>query len=355
MSSGLSDPPLDTRRLSLRSRTVWLSVVLVALVVVVVVLAAGPRRAGAESLPLRMVGEISLPGDTSRLDYASLDPGRGLLFVAHLGASQVIEVDLAARRAVQTIPNLSQVHGVLVVPALHRVYASATGANTAVILDEDTAAVLAQAPTGDYPDGLAYDPRRGTIWITNESGGSETVIDAATATVRGTVALGGEVGNVAYDPVADQMLVAVQGRNDLAVIDPATLAIIRRAALPGCEQGHGLALDSVDRLAFVGCEANATLVTVDLATLRVIATNPVGDTPDVLAYDPGPHRLYVAAEDGTVTVLDQRDRATIVVGSGHLADGAHVVTVDPISHHTFYPIPHGADGRPALLEMEPVQ
>jgi DNA-binding beta-propeller fold protein YncE len=355
MSSELSDSPVDTRRLSLRSRTVLLGVVLVALVAVVVVVVAAPRRAGAESLPLRMVGEISLPGDTSRLDYASLDPGRALLFVAHLGASEVIEVDLAARRAVRTIPNLSQVHGVLVVPAVHRVYASATGANRAVILDEATAAVLAQAPTGEYPDGLAYDPRRGAIWITNESGGSETVIDAATAAVRGTVALGGEVGNVAYDPVADQILVAVQGRNDLAVIDPTTFAITRRAAVAGCEHGHGLALDPVDRLAFIGCEGNATLVTLDLATLRVIATNPVGDTPDVLAYDPGPRRLYVAAEDGTVSILDQRGRATVLVGSGHLADGAHVVAVDPISHHSFYPVPHGADGHPALLEMEPTQ
>jgi YVTN family beta-propeller protein len=227
MSSELADSPVDTRRLSLRSRTVLLGVVLVALVAVVVVVVAAPRRAGAESLPLRMVGEISLPGDTSRLDYPSLDPGRALLFVAHLGASEVIEVDLAARRAVRTIPNLSQVHGVLVVPAVHRVYASATGANSAVILDEATAAVLAQTPTGDYPDGLAYDP--------------------------------------------------------------------------------------------------------------------------------GPRRLYVAAEDGTVSILDQRGRATVLVGSGHLADGAHVVAVDPISHHSFYPVPHGADGHPALLEMEPTQ
>src|SRR5882757_8531074 len=61
MSSELSDSPLDTRRLSLRSRTVLLGVVLVALVAVVVAVVAAPRRAGAESLPLWMVGEISLP------------------------------------------------------------------------------------------------------------------------------------------------------------------------------------------------------------------------------------------------------------------------------------------------------
>jgi len=105
------------------------------------------------------------------------------------------------------------------------------------------------------------------------------VIDAATGAVRGTVDLGGEVGNVVYDPVADQMLVPVQGRGDLAIINPATLAVVRRVPLPGCQHGHGLALDPESRLGFVGCEGNATLATVDLTTGQVTATLPVGDTP----------------------------------------------------------------------------
>ena len=29
--------------------------------------------------------------------------------------------------------------------------------------------MLGRAPTGQYPDGLAYDPRRNAIWTTNES------------------------------------------------------------------------------------------------------------------------------------------------------------------------------------------
>ena len=40
-------------------------------------------------LPLRPATEFPLPGDNSRFDYASLDAQRGLLFIAHLGASEV--------------------------------------------------------------------------------------------------------------------------------------------------------------------------------------------------------------------------------------------------------------------------
>ena len=143
---------------------------------------------------LHVVARIPLPGGNSRFDYASLDPGRGLLFVAHLGASQVVEVNIHTGRIVRTIPGLAQVHGVLVVPALRRVYATATGANKVVLIDEETGRVLGKTATGAYPDGLAYDPANGTIWITNESGVSVTIIDAATGAPRGTVRLGGEVG-----------------------------------------------------------------------------------------------------------------------------------------------------------------
>lgn len=314
------------------------------------------RGAPVESgspLPLEPIGEIALPGNGSRFDYASIDPGRGLLFLAHLGASEVIEVNLRTRQVVRTIPNITEVHGVLVIPELRRVYATATGDNRLVVLDEDSGAVLATGPTGRYPDGIAYDPTRGAVWTTNESGGTETVLDAASAAVRGTVDLGGEVGNVAYDPVADQMLVAVQGRDDLAAIDPQTLTVTRRLPLPGCENDHGLALDPAARVAFIGCDGNATLITVDLTTWQPTGTAAVGDQPDVLADDPGASRLYVAAESGTVTVFDHQDRNLTVAGSGHLADDAHVVAVDPGTHHSYFPVPTGADGHPALLEQAP--
>ncbi len=294
----------------------------------------------AARLALRQVGKLTLPVDSFRFDYASLDAERGLLFLAHLGASEVIEIDVHAHRVVRIIPHVSQVHGVLVVPHLHRVYATATGDNTMVTLNEDTGAVLTISPTGTYPDGLAFDPRRNAVWTTNETGGSETVIDALTGSVRGTVELGADAGNVAYDAVADQIIVDIQGHNELAVIDPATHTISRRMPLPGCQNDHGLAIDSTHRLAFVACDANATLLTVDLATWQITGTTSVDEAPDVLACDEPAHRLYVAAESGTVTILHQHDKIVTLVSSGHLADGAHVVAVDPITHRSYHPIPH---------------
>jgi len=45
-------------------------------------------------LPLRRVSETQLTGGPGRFDYSALDAARGLLFVAHMGAGQLIEVDV---------------------------------------------------------------------------------------------------------------------------------------------------------------------------------------------------------------------------------------------------------------------
>lgn len=64
-----------------------------------------------------------------------------------------------------------------------------------------------------------------------------------------------------------------------------------------------VALDTTRRVAFVAYDGNAALLTVDLGSGRVLGSDPVGEAPDVLAYDSTVQRLYVAAESGTLTVL----------------------------------------------------
>jgi DNA-binding beta-propeller fold protein YncE len=308
---------------------------------------------GPHQLPWRQVSVLDLTGGTGRFDYTALDAPQGRLFLAHMGAGQLIEVDVNQHRVVRTITDLPDVHGVIVVPELGRVYATVTARNQLVALDVDTAAIVFTAPTAAYPDGLAYDPRRHTVWTTNENAGSETVVDAATGAVAATVPLGGDVGNVVYDPAIDRMVVAVQGRGDLAVIDPVSKSVVDRIPTPGCEHPHGQALDNVSQIMFVGCEGNATLATVDIAARSVVDHQQVGDTPDVLAYDPSRHRVYVAAESGWVSVADHDHGHLDALGSAHVADGAHTLALDPATGDTYLPIADSGHGIPQLWEYSP--
>ncbi|TAN17980.1 MAG: hypothetical protein EPN35_05500, partial [Rhodanobacter sp.] len=89
-------------------------------------------------MPLTTLAEVPLPGRATRWDYASLDERSHLLFLAHLGDSAVVVFDTAQRKVVAIIPDVSSVHGVLYVPELDRVYASATGADEVVAIDAKT-------------------------------------------------------------------------------------------------------------------------------------------------------------------------------------------------------------------------
>src|SRR5919199_1054663 len=59
------------------------------------------------ALGLRKVADIPLEGGASRFDYQSIDPQRGLLFIAHLGAGQVVAFDLKQQKVVAYIPDVA--------------------------------------------------------------------------------------------------------------------------------------------------------------------------------------------------------------------------------------------------------
>lgn len=307
-----------------------------------------PQSPGA---PLGFVADIPLPGGASRFDYQSLDAETGRLYLAHMGAGQLVVVDVRSRRVVAALDRFPRVTGVLFVPALRRVYASVAGAHRVTIVDASTLRVIAQVGGVSFPDGLAYAPDAARVFVSDESGRRELVIDARTSQARGVIQLGGEAGNTQYDSAGRRILVAVQTRNQIVAIDPAADSIVGRYTLPGADHPHGLLIDGARRVAFVANEGNGKLLVVDLASMQVLATHPVGEDPDVLAFDPGLRRLYVASESGVVTVFDERGRGLVEAGT-YRAPRAHSVAVDPATHQVFLPLAD-VNGRPVLRVMSP--
>jgi DNA-binding beta-propeller fold protein YncE len=299
------------------------------------------------NLPLRTLRDIPLSGGATRFDYQSFDPNTGRLYIAHLGDSTMVVFDVNKEAQVGEVKNLSRVHGILAVPELHRVYASATGTNELAVIDDSTLQIIARAPAGDYPDGIAYAPKVNKIYVSDLHGKTDTVIDANTNQRVTTIALGGGAGNTQYDSVTEHIFVTVHGRNNLAEIDPTKDQVIGRYDLKGCSEPHGLLIDSEHRLAFVACEENAKLAVFDLESKSMTAIHTVGADPDVLAFDKGFARLYVSSESGVISVFDERGRNLEKAGEGSLAPNAHSVAVDSRTHRVYFPL-QNVGGKPTL-------
>jgi YVTN family beta-propeller protein len=299
------------------------------------------------SLPLRTVIDIPLTGGATRLDYQSLDSASGRLYIAHLGSDLVTVFDVNKQSIVGDVKDLRHVHGVLAVPELHRVYASATGTNELAVIDDQNLTVVARVPAGDYPDGVAYAAKENKIYVSDLHGKADTVIDAKTNQRITTIELGGGAGNSQYDPASDRIFVTVDGREELAEIDPNTDQVVARYPLTGCRGSHGLLIDSENHLAFAACEENSKLVVFDLQNRQATATLPVGADPDVLAFDIGLHRLYVSAESGNIAIFDERNRSLEKVFLGFFAANAHTVAVDARTHRVYWPL-QNVNGKPVL-------
>jgi YVTN family beta-propeller protein len=334
----------------------WLLSVACAIVAAlgVVVFSASGADDGLEmgDLPLKQIADVPLGGRPTRLDYASLDPDRHLLFIAHLGDGEVIAFDTRKARVVARIPDVASAHGVLVVPELSRVYASATGSNEIVVIDEATLKITARMPGGSYPDGMAYAPDAHKLYVSDETGETETVIDVRSNTRITTIPLDGEVGNTQYDPVSRHIFVNVQSRRQLLEIEPTTDRIITRIDLAGARGNHGLLIEPQQRLAFIACEGNDKLLVLDMRTMRVTSSFDVGRDPDVLAFDPQLHLLYVAGEAGIVSLFKADAGNVSKIGDGRIGPNAHVVAVDESTHRAYFPL-RNVQGQATLRIMAP--
>jgi YVTN family beta-propeller protein len=313
----------------------------------------------SQELPLRTVVDVEVTGwratptgKLPRMDYQTIDPDRGVLYVAYPGNDEILIFDINQSKIVGHIPGLRQVHGALAVPSLRRLYASASGVDQVAIIDEESQRITARTSGGRYPDSIAYDPRDRKIFVSDSHATTDTVIDETTNRVVDTIDVGGAPGNSQYDSASGRVYTNVGTRNDLVAIDPKTDRLIARHPLPGCDHDHGLLLDAVRRLAFVACEGNARLIVLDMTTWEERSSYPVGVQPDILAFDGGLGRLYVASESGDVAVFEEKGRSLLPLGVGCLAREAHTVAVDPKTHRVYFAL-RNVGGRPVIRVMQP--
>jgi YVTN family beta-propeller protein len=319
------------------------------------VLALSAASAASEGivppLQLRTLADIPLGGHTTRLDYASVDASRHLLFIAHLGDSEVIVVDTKARQLGKRIPEVSKVHGVLAIPELSRVYASATGTNEVVAIDEQTLEVIARMPGGTYPDGLAYAPDAHKVYVSDEHGGTDTAIDVTTNKRVATIQIGGVIGNTQYDPSSHHIFINAQSANQLVEVDPATDSIVRRIPIAGSDGNHGLLIDPASHRAFIACEGNDRFIAVDLISGKTLAQFPAAKDPDVLAFDPQSQFLYVAGESGEVSEFSIANNTVTKTGESLLARNSHVVAIDTTTNEIYFPLMN-VNGKTVLRVMQ---
>ena len=310
------------------------------------------------AFPLVLVANANLTGTASRFDYQEIDPTNKHLVIAHMDDNSVVVVNLSDGSVVQTLPNIPVPRGIAVASSVGRIFVSSSGTpNQLYIFDSTSLTQIGTAPTGNAPDGVSWDPKDMIVGVSDQGDGAVSLIAGSGSGTRTQVILSAvETGNVLYDASRGQFWVTAVNTNppdQLVSIDPLTAAVVKRIDLPGCQGAHGLRLHPDNQSALVACEINSVLLSVDLGAGTVLATAPVGNTPDVLSVDSGNVWLYVAAESGELTVFDLNKTGLVKIDDETIDSSAHTVAVDPATHRSFFPLQGTATGTPVLRILRP--
>ncbi len=308
---------------------------------------------------LKQVAAFDLPGPPGkRFDYLTIDYDDGYLLSAHLGPGLLYVIDLKDNKVLATIPDVPGVEGVEYVPDLKKAYTSDWHEKKIGVIDLGQKKVVAKIPALNKPDGSAYAPPFHKLYVSDERAEAELVVDVQTDKIVKTLNFKSETGMPQYDPVAKLIYINLQQLDVMTVINPATDEVVKPAYLVApCKGNHGMALDAEHRRAFLACEDNNRMAVLDLEKHTVITTLPVAEDPDVIKYDPGLKRIYVACYSGAISVFQEDDPDHFrKLEDFPVQHKVHSLAVDERTHRVYVP-EEEENGKPVarMIVYEPVE
>lgn len=250
------------------------------------------------------------------------------MYLAHTGADRIDVFDCAEHTYLRALPGHPGVAGVLIDSQRDLLLATDRAAARLSVYRVSDESLLAQVSVGQRPNGIALDTHRMHAYTFDlgdppGEGCTMTVVDLARHSVLAQRALPGRPRWAAYDEAARVVYANISDPPCVVVIDTSTAQISRSIPVPAAGP-HGLAL--IDGLLF--CAADGAELAV-LETSGTVRTRlPLSGPPDVLMYDPGLHRAYVAiGAPGRVQSFDTK--ALRVLETVETDEGAHTIGWDP--------------------------
>jgi DNA-binding beta-propeller fold protein YncE len=282
---------------------------------------------------LKVLKTIRVAGD-GNWDYVVVDSKARRLYVAHGTEVDVLNADTG--EVIGHIADTPGVHGIALVPEIHRAFISQGLSDQVAVVDTETLRTLRQVPAGKKPDAIIYDPASQRIFANNGDGESTTAIDAETGSVIGTLDLGGSPEFAAADGKG-HIYINLEEQNETVAVDSEKLRVDARWPVSPCKAPTSMAIDPQARRLFLGCR-NHFMTVLNIDTGKVITALPIGDHVDSTIFDRERHLIFCSNGDGTLNVFSQlsadeyRSEQTVKT-----APNARTMALDTATHLLFLP------------------
>ncbi len=336
------------------------SMIVMGLVAVVAVPIITMTVHAAADGPYHVLRVVKAGGDGG-FDYVKADAADRRLYITRHGKPPEIDVfDLDTLKLVGVIPNVGGA-GALADPKSGHGFASS---KPVTMFDAKTLKKIKDIQVDSRPDDLMVDSFNDRLYVWSHTAPAGTVIDAVTGNVLGTIDLDGAVEELVSDG-AGHVYVAFDNNGTIAVVDANTMKVTAHYPLLGKDDNcGGLAMDTKNRILFVGCRDKQVMVMLSADTGKIIATLPLPDiSTDGEGFNQATMESFSSHANGTLTVIKENSPTSFVLEQNvKTIDNGKAMAFDSKTGHVlvtgaeYLPAPADAKkfkGRPARGPMVP--
>jgi DNA-binding beta-propeller fold protein YncE len=296
-----------------------------------ILLALAALCVAADAPGFKMTKKFPVSGD-SGFDYIVFDNSSNRLYVSH--GTEVNVVDANSGKELGKIADTPGVHGIAIVPNLHRGFTTNGGNATVSVFDTETFKTIKTIPVPKDPDFVFYDTQTKRVLVCHGDGAAITAIDPEKEDVIGKIDLGGGA-EAAVVNGKGAGFVNLEESAQVVSFDPKNLTVKQKWPITGCKTPTGLAIDAPNSRLFIGCRSKV-LAVMDATSGKVIITLPIGDRVDAVAFDPDNKLIFASNGDGTVSVVRQKSANEYEsVGDIQTQKSAKTMAFDPKTKRLF--------------------
>ena len=263
-------------------------------------LAVATLCVAAEAPGFKVTKKYPVPGNGG-FDYIVFDDSSNRLYVSH--GTEVAVLDADSGKVLGTVADTPGVHGIAIVPNLHRGFTTNGGDATISVFDTNTFKTVKKIAVGKDPDFVFYDPQTKRVLVCHGDAAAITAIDPEKEAVIGKIDLGGGAEAAVVNGKGTGF-VNLEEAAMVVSFDSKALTVKQKWPITGCKTPTGLAMDAPNSRLFIGCRSKV-LAVMDSNTGKVITTLPIGDRVDAVAFDAA-NKLIFTSNDGTVSVIRQK-------------------------------------------------
>ena len=256
---------------------------------------------GANAPGFKVTERYPVPGNGG-FDYIVFDGSSNRLYVSH--GTEVDVLDAASGKLIGKIEDTPGVHGIAIVPRLHRGFTTNGREATVSVFDTNTLKTLKKITVAADPDFVFYDANADRVFVCHGDAAAITMIDPGKETVVGKIALPGGAEAAVVNGKGTGF-VNLESLSKVASFDPERLTVKQQWPITGCKTPTGLAMDPQDSRLFIGCRSGV-LAVMDSNNGRVLTTLPIGSGVDAVVFDQADHLIFASNWDGTVSVIRQK-------------------------------------------------